>query len=290
MKRIPSFKQLKNKLLKVTWAFIARLCRGRSLVCDYESRVPFSLVAMTGRKIHRMTEQMVFSFCQSWEALPQRLIVISDGTRSAQKIRKDFSFWKGDVEIADWKQCLSDYSGDLDTMKNFCDSSIYGRKFVSMLHYAKQEPILFSDSDVLWFDKMLDVPSGGNQFCIKLSEDLEHSYNEDLIDHMGWDRLRKSGPMNVGVVYLNGDFVKQNPWADEAIRELGPSYQFPEQTIMAAASAGDCWPLSTVYIGMDDLHSKLARRGEAARHYVSNGKIKFWRDAAQLNLSFHQKK
>jgi hypothetical protein len=285
MKKIPSLKQVKNKLFKLLWMFIARLCMGWKPVCAYERRLPFSLVAMTGRKIHRMTEQMVFSFCRAWSAMPQRLIIVSDGTRSAHEIRRDFAFWNGELVVAEWEDCLADYSGDIEVFKPFAEQSVYGRKFAAMLHFAKKEPILFCDSDVLWFSRLDKLPTG-NGVCLKLSEDIEYSYNQDLIKHMGWDWLMKMTPMNVGVVYMSGDLVGESPWFDDAVANLKPPFMFPEQTIMAGANrSGEMWSLSDVHIDLSDLHELFSRKPTwAARHYVYKAKQKYWRDAFVQNL------
>jgi hypothetical protein len=92
--------------------------------------------------------------------------------------------------------------------------------------------------------------------------------------------------MNVGVVYLSGDLVKERPWFDMAIRKLEEPYKFPEQTILAAANEShDYWSLSEVHISLDDLHQLFTKRNSwSARHYVSSTKRKFWRDATLENI------
>jgi hypothetical protein len=244
-----------------------------------------SLAAMTGSRIHQMTVQMVYSFCRGWNGATKRLIIVSDGTRTEKQIRKDFSFWKGNLVVADWKDCLSSYSGDLEAFTKFADQSVYGRKFAAMLHYAKEGPLLFCDSDVLWFHPLKSLPNPFDTM-IKVCEDIEPSYNLDLVAEMGWHHLEKFPPINVGVVYLNGDLMRRFPVIDEAIKRLRAPFKFPEQTILAAVcQRDDVWPLTEVHITLDDLGKLFTRDADwAARHYVSIAKFKYWRDAARQNL------
>jgi hypothetical protein len=274
----------RKKIISVVWMytsliFLSKKRSNRSNILD------FSLVAMSGMKIHHMTTQMVCQFCRAWDASPRNLIVVSDGTRSEVSIRKDFSFWKGNLIIADWEACLMDYSGDAAALRNFASRCVYGRKLAAILHYAKEGPVLFSDSDVLWHRPLTGIPTG-NGVLLKMCEDFEPSYNQELIAEMAWDHLLLRAPMNVGVVYLSGDLVKESPWFDMAIRKLDEPYKFPEQTILAAANHNhDHWTLSEVHIRLDDLHQLFTKRQPwAARHYVACTKRKFWRDATLENI------
>jgi hypothetical protein len=266
------------------WRLVAMTVLDRNLGANL-SRTDFALVAMTGSKIHHMTVQMLFSFCRAWGKMPQRLIIVSDGTRSDDQIQKDFSFWKGDLILAGWESCVSSYQGDLNAMTKFAEQSVFGRKMAAMLHYAKEGPILFCDSDVLWFSPLKCMPDRSGTM-IKVCQDIERSYNRDLISEMGWQHLDTRPPMNVGVVYLNGDLVREFPVMNEAIRRLQIPYLFPEQTILTAVcKEKDVWPMSEIHIDLDDVGQWFTENPKwAARHYVSIAKFKYWRDATRQNL------
>jgi len=266
------------------WQFLALLLLSK----HWKSNRPtlgFSLVAMTGKKIHRMTLQMVCSFVRAWNAIPTELIVVSDGTRSEDQIQMDFGFWKGKLIIADWMECIASYNGDQAALGKFADGSVYGRKMAAIIHYAKSGPVLFCDSDVLWFSPLQSLPDSSCD-SIKVCEDIEYSYNSSLVSAMDWGALYSIAPRNVGVVYLNGSIELMSTEIDKAIQLLSPPYEFPEQTIMAALSRERAfWSLSEVNITLNDLDELFTRSPKwAARHYVSNCKLKYWRDAALFNF------
>jgi hypothetical protein len=271
--------KIRVRLERIFWRELACIFLGKRKIGQQEL-LPFSLMVMSGRKIHKMSIQMVCSFCRAWSAMPASVIVVSDGTRSSDKIKKDFNFFKGNVVVSDWRTCASEYS---EPFTDFAERSIYGRKFISMLFYAKRSPILFCDSDVLWFSALKNFPVGKG---MKLCEDYERSYNEELIAKMGWEERLNGSPMNVGVVYLSGDIVAENEWVQDAVCYLASPYKFPEQTILAAANAGrPVWSINDIGIRLNDYSERMTLEGcpFAARHYVSGGKIKFWKDSVILN-------
>ena len=280
------FVQRRHRIIPTLWMWVSIILLSKKRLQKADT-LDFSLVVMTGKRIHRMTTQMICSFCHAWNALPKRLIIVSDGTRTEDQIRLDFSYWKGDLVVADWKECLLDYSGDVEAFRSFAEQTVYGRKMAAMLHYAKHEPILFCDSDVLWFSPLVEI-SNNPEASLKMCEDIEPSYNQELIKKMGWSRLNTGKPMNVGIVYLRGDLVKRHVWFDEAIRNLQPPFQFPEQTILAAANiSNDIWPISEINITLDDLGCLFSKKNTwVARHYVSKTKSKFWRDATAMNMKY----
>src|SRR6185437_3747400 len=124
----------------------SRLHRLFSLKDDGRPTFPHKLVYMCGREGQRYLNASLTSVYLFWDSLPE-VIVISDGTPLRNIVR-----WPRKLEMVSWKDAYRHFAenGNRDICR-YADRLVYGKKFAALVYLARQTPILYSDTDVLWY-------------------------------------------------------------------------------------------------------------------------------------------
>ena len=267
----------------------SRLHRLFSLKEDGRPTFPHKLVYMCGREGQRYLNASLTSVYLFWDSLPE-VIVISDGTPLRDIVR-----WPRKLEVISWKEAYRHFAdnGNPDLCR-YADRLVYGKKFISLVYLAQQTPILYSDTDVLWYS----TPSaGGNQQVpyVKMGSDVSSGYySGSLLEGLDEHRCAENIPLNAGVMYLGGDLSAYPKWS-ELCRRLAEDpgaglLDFTEQTAFAILAnhfnAASYFTQREILIRTDDTYALQYTLkhspGIIARHYVNTRRVAFWRDFAYI--------
>jgi hypothetical protein len=242
---------------------------------------------MCGKEGQRYLNASLTSVYLFWDSLPE-VIVISDGTPLHNIVA-----WPRKLEVISWKKAYDHFHGNGNAdLCAYADRLVYGKKFISLVYLSQQSPILYSDTDVLWYatPEISSIPTDAPY--VKMGSDVASGYYAgSMLESLGEDKCRDNIPFNAGLMYLKGDLSTYPKWP-ELCRHLG-SYQAPkgitdysEQTAFAILAnhfnATSYWTHSEVLIRIDDhygLQFTLKHSpGIMARHYVNTRPVAFWRD------------
>ena len=125
----------------------SRLHRLFSLREDGRPAFPHKLVyGCAEEKAKRYLNASLTSVYLFWDSLPE-VIVISDGTPLRNIVQ-----WPRKLEVISWKEAYRHFTdeGNHDICR-YADRLVYGKKFASLIYLAQQTPLLYSDTDVLWY-------------------------------------------------------------------------------------------------------------------------------------------
>lgn len=243
----------------------------------------FRLLSMTGKKHLDMLNQSLISLHNTWNKRPD-LIIYSDGSVTIQALQKKLGWWKGNIkygtqeDILAWtQQCGS------SALHSFAEKEAVGRKLSCILLESEAAPVLWCDTDILWY-KELSLSSPGAGLHIQVSEDYQSAY-DGFISQKAAGILTAPPYINTGLVYLSGTLVS-NPqlsmWLDLVGQQ--PNH-FTEQTFLALAVKllqGNRWTLNEIACLQSDrfdLSPSYTGKPWYARHYVGPVRHLFWRDS-----------
>jgi hypothetical protein len=249
------------------------------------------LLLFSGYKGAKMIKAVLLSIYYNWDKIP-RLTLVSDGTPK-EVLQAALHFWPYPYEIKSWEDCAAWHRGkDRQAIIDFAEVNPYARKLLSVLAEAEQRPVLYCDTDVLWFaEPRLPAPAAGR--CImRISRDNTHCYHLPAIRHLHRQDLLEKPAINCGVVYLSGSVYDHYPNFEALMQFMRIfSEPFSEQTTFAllADQLGDTWTLDEIILTTKDIHWPLIPRylfsgTQLARHHVATKHSWFWRDALFILL------
>ncbi|HXB94100.1 MAG TPA: lipopolysaccharide biosynthesis protein [Puia sp.] len=291
-KKIPTM-QWKQNLYKTVGLAIrrSRLHRLFSLKEDGRPAFPLKLVYMCGREGQRYLNASLTSVYLFWDSLPE-VIVISDGTPLHDIVR-----WPRKLEVISWQEAY-EYFGDNGNpdLCRYADRLVYGKKFGSLVYLAQKTPLLYSDTDVLWYSTpdLTDIPQGSPY--VKMGSDVSSGYySGSLLECLGEHRCQENIPFNSGLMYISGDLSSYPKWP-ELCRRLADDHppmgllDFSEQTAFAILAnhfnAASYFTQQEILIRTDDTYdleyTLKHSPGIVARHYVNTRRVAFWRDFAYI--------
>jgi hypothetical protein len=249
------------------------------------------VVTFAGPRQQLMLEQFLLSLYLAWPRLP-RVRVITDGSDPSW-IPTAPRWWPGNVAVLRWGDVTAFHSsrGHTDLLR-FASRVPMARKLAGVTMAAGDEPLIYADTDVLWF-RTLDEATLGNWVqsspVMVISEDYQSSYDSALVPshlpHLG------APPYScAGFLFAFGDLL--------GACDLGPLMPYAaesgvavtEQTIfaeMAHQLGARHWPSAEVYCHDRDrfsLRPTYQNKPWIARHYVAPARHLFWRDALALRL------
>ena len=281
--------RLKNNLFNVVGFAIrrAQLHRIFRLKDDSRPTFPHKLVFLCGREGERYLNASLTSVYLFWDSLPE-VIVVSDGTPLNNIVA-----WPRKLEVISYEKAY-DYFKERgnDDLCHYANRIVYGKKFISLAYLTQQSPVLYSDTDVLWYSTpdLSGIPEGATY--VKMGSDVATGYYAaSMLEHLKEDRCLANTPFNAGIMYIGGDITSYPKW-DELCHYLAvhqppdKSMDYSEQTAFAILAnhfnAASYWSHNEVLIRVDD-HYGLAYTlkhspGIMARHYVNTRPVAFWRD------------
>lgn len=248
----------------------------------------FYFLTICNRKSFAMTRASVYSFLRKAPYVPEKIVIVSDGSWDKEEGEKYFlSFFRGvDFVFDDWSQC-SDYFQKKDyNLSIWAEKQIWGKKMAAILKYAEHKLVLFSDPDVLWYNTPIVETDFKEDFLLKLSVDNSHNYDTALVGYLKAEYLYDRIPVNCGVVLVKGDLYAKSPVLKEATRfEAGQPGNFAEQTVFALLQKefGELWPEEVITAKIDDVLQAVFKKNDypqclIARHYLFFLKWIYWKD------------
>ena len=253
---------------------------------------PATLVTFTGPEGLALLRESLASLYAAWPRLPP-VRVVSDGRLGAAEAQHVLAWWPGPLEVVSWREELESLGGHYDpSLLRFAEREVMGRKLAAILAGARRGPILYCDTDVLWFrdparlDELLD-PTGPPLLVPSL--DMEREYDDRLVPGR-LAELASSPPACAGFLFARGDLLAACPMDETLAFAAERGVGRTEQTIVAelARRTGDRrWPEEEVACTAGDRFSlapTFRGRPWTARHYVAPARHLFWTDALALRL------
>jgi hypothetical protein len=251
----------------------------------------FTLVSMVGKGQLDMLNSCLISLHNSWTSRPN-IIIYSDGSVEIEKIEQTLKWWKGNMEVKSAEELykwsiLSEEKGIID----FVRKEAMGRKMACILKESELTPVLWCDSDFLWY-KELYISNSTQSLEIIASEDYQASYDGYISDYC--PQLKDKPYLCMGLVYVKGN-VRSIKELQLILPLLGdqPNH-FTEQTFFAIALktiGGKVWKPEEIALFQSDKFSikpSFIDQNWICRHYVGPVRHIFWRDS--FFLHFRQNK
>ena len=246
-------------------------------------------LTIAGRIHWLMLRESMFSLYWSWKNLPT-IIVVSDGSWSAEDFYSVFSWWPGKINVLSREQIIAqaDAAGERE-LAQYAEVSPYGLKLASIVLLARREPVLFVDADILWFKDPTNL-FGSSDFWAKprgVSESNCHQHRDMALRYC--PKVLEPPFVNGGILALHGEFLTPEilrAMVHEALAD--PKEGAFEQTIIASAvhRGAGLLPNKVSLVAFDDIHKfcrrNMRKEGYYSRHYVSWMRHLLYRDALRL--------
>ena len=246
-------------------------------------------LTIAGRSHWSLLRESMFSLYWSWKNLPT-IIVVSDGSWSAEDFYSVFSWWPGKINVLSREQIIAqaDAAGERE-LAQYAEASPYGLKLASIVLLARREPVLFVDADILWFKDPTDL-FGPSDFWAKprgVSENNCHQRRDMALRYC--PKVLDPPFVNGGILALHGEFLTPEilrAMVREALSD--PKDGAFEQTIIATAvhKGAGLLPNKLSLVEFDDIYKfyrrNMRKEGYYSRHYVSWMRHLFYRDALRL--------
>jgi hypothetical protein len=296
--------KLKRKIFRAG-GYAARLLKPYKyfdLKDDTRPTFPYKLVFMSGRSGVGYLNACLVSIYQTWDKLPE-VVVISDGT-PMEILKTELIGWPRQIKIVSWEEAATHFleKGNTDLVQ-YAKNLVYGKKFISLMHLATKFPLLYCDTDVLWFASPEIPEIKDNAPFIKMGRDVGIGYyTDEFLVRLEEEKCIVRPPFNSGLMYLHGDFSTYPKWSAFchylAVHKSGlPGPEHSEQTAFAILNnhfnGQSWWEPTEILIKTDDEYGLGYTRkqfpGIIARHYVHTKPTAFWRDFIYMSLGKKEK-
>jgi hypothetical protein len=256
-----------------------------------------NMVFLSGRKGAKMLKAVLHSVYYRWEKIPH-VIIVSDGTPKEVLIEA-MEFWPFPYEVKSWEDCAAYHlEKGRQSLVDYARINVYARKVISVLAEAESRPVLYADTDILWFaEPRLPAADPKKGVVMRMSSDDVHCYHMPTIRYLNRPDMLDKPPLNAGMIFLSGSVYDCYPGFAEymeyaKIFDEGRSEQMT--FALLADRLGDSWSLDEVYLSQNDMYWPLLPdylfSGKAfARHHVVTKNSWFWRDILLIVL-FKRKK
>ena len=248
----------------------------------------FKLIFFCGSSGISYLNASLISVHKFWKKLPE-ICIISDGS-PIEDIKSKLIKWPRKVTVYTWQECAQYFldKGDKD-LYTYASNEVIGKKLIGVMYCAEKFPVLYSDSDILWFNSPTEMKLDFNlKPQIKMSIDIDYFYTKPLLSEMNEEKCLTTKPFNSGVVFLNGSFSGFPKW-ESLCKFLGTNKNlgwFSEQTSFAMFNnhfnPDNYFSSEEILIKIDDeynlRYTYKDNKKILARHYVHIKSTTFWRD------------
>lgn len=243
------------------------------------------VITMTGRAHIQLTRVSILSIANKWATLI-KLVVYSDGSISDKEIRSNLKFWKGELIVALWLD-VANYHEQLgrNALIEYAKKNPFGKKMGIILFHAEKDPVIWIDSDILFFNDFTPfIPKQNSNLLFGGSEDSIQAFDARVLKEMK-SKFDVDYKFNAGLLYACGAKIYEQFNIENVLKKMHPDYDFlTEQTIfahIANQSLKVIWPQHILKSSSEDNQNIIATgvKQIVARHYVSNIRHLFWRDA-----------
>lgn len=244
-----------------------------------------NVITMTGKSHIEMLKLCLISLFGTNRSLPE-LSIVNDGSLLDQEIIHALKFWPAIFKIESLENVYSYHNKrNRYALIEYAKLNAFGKKLAIILHQAEMRPTLWIDSDILFFkDFTSTLPNVNKEFFCGGSEDFVRAYHEKVLNNMKSLTVPKKN-FNAGLLYVFGDSIYEKFNLENVIAEIHPHYDFlTEQTIFAHISTYSLeviWTRKQIENCYDDNQSLWPTDTNLliGRHYTSNVRHLFWRDA-----------
>ncbi|GGB25769.1 MULTISPECIES: hypothetical protein [Mucilaginibacter] len=244
----------------------------------------YTVLMMTGKSIIDMTRLAVYSIAKYWEEIP-KLIIASDGSLSPEEIKSKFKFWPGELIVKHWQQSAVYHQGkNRINLLNYAESHVLGKKLAVILHQAEIQPVIWIDSDILFYKDFKKYIPQHNGFVCGGSQEGHSTYDDRVLNFYG-NNLYDTYTFSSGLLIIYGPRICEDFRLEELLFHVSNYvHYFTEQTIFAhIASSSIGIPWTTKIIKNDHQDSQqikpMKKKGIVGRHYTANVRHLFWRDS-----------
>lgn len=252
---------------------------------------PFKVVYFTGAQGMSHLNSSLISLYRSWNKIPE-LYIVSDGT-AVKKIQEALVSWPKKVTIESWEVCANHFRdlGNFGLYK-YAHNNVLGKKLIGILYYSEKFPILYCDTDVLWFSYPSEEFNLKSKPFIKMGVDVGYFYDVPFLKLADEENIMNFPAQNSGVMFLSGDFSCYPKWRllCDLLGEHTHKKGFSEQTFFAVLhnyfSPKVFFDEGEVLVKTDDkddlTFTKKLFPDLYARHYTSLKSSVFWKDFIYL--------
>ncbi len=281
-------KKIKYKILFITATILEKLVAfaGFKFKEDGRPQCDFPVVYFMGKRGITPLNASLHSIYKNWKELPEIKIIVSDDTPGEYILGK-MGKWPRKVTIVPWQECAAYFKSlGNDNLDHYAAHELWGKKFAGIQYLCKDERILYTDTDVLWFhNPKPSFPDTKAPYLMLGQEVSEACYSEPLVEFLKEDAYQKP-PMNSGVTFAQGTFSHYPKW--DVLCDFLAKHpdNRTEQTAFAIFTNlwGRPWNMDEIMIGVEDLTEIIPKRYVEdykkiyARHYVNTKPWTFWRD------------
>lgn len=250
----------------------------------------FRYVTLAARSHWLMLRESLLSLYDSWQRLPP-LTVVSDGSWTSEEFLPVFGWWPCPITLVHAEELsrMAQAAGEAEVAE-FARMNHYGVKLAAIVLFGRQQPILFADSDILWFDDPQErlgppdswkMPKGIRESHCSQVRELAERYCEEVLE---------PPYVNSGLVALNGELLAPPILRAMVAAALENKGIFCEQTIVSTGvkRGGGLLPADLCLVAFDDFERFRQRdmlsEGYCSRHYVNWIRHLLYRDALTLRL------
>lgn len=235
----------------------------------------------------------IISFLMNASLYPKEIFVVSDGTWNEEEGKANFGKMASIVRFISWEDLIPKIEPLIPSLTHWALKQIWGRKLLTILALSFDSPLLFADSDILWFNTPLS-PNEIEGISLKLSTDNSHNYDQNYINNFKMGILNNTlNPVNCGVVFIKNCMNLITDRAMECIKyESQNPGKYSEQTFFAILNLdySDMWTNHEIISSIDDIiadfnKSLPIQNAYIARHYVWRLKWVFWKDYIKMRLA-----
>ena len=229
------------------------------------------------------------SLAASWPELPTLRVVVADETDPAV-VHRRLNWWRGSREVVSWRAAAAWAAANVSpALSRFAEREPMGRKMAAVFQAATEGPVLYSDTDVLWFgypDSIADLITA-HESVLAMSTDIYAAYDQRLVPHE-LPELAAKPYYCAGIMFAKGRVFENDRL--HALLEFAAhdAIGLTEQTLFAmldCALGGRRFPEDEIYLSDADRFARsetFLGMPWAARHYVGQVRHLFWRDAVLL--------
>lgn len=269
--------------------FYTRACRVLNILfpCSFrkyrKEKGEFTYLTICSKRGLDMAAASLYSLFINSEILPNKIIIISDGSWDVSVGIKYFARRGLKVECKMWSECAERFKESHPDLHKWANKQIWGKKMAAILSESEEAPTLFADPDVLWYKTPLTSDEWKLPF--KISLDCCHSYDQEYIKVSCKHFLNDtSEPINCGVVYIRNGVSLLNDHALDCIKyESEHCGNFAEQTVFALMDADikSHWNAKEIVSSIDDVIApffspSILYECTRARHYFWRLKWLYW--------------
>jgi hypothetical protein len=254
----------------------------------------YHLVMLCGIMQLDLLNETLFSIRKNFDAVPA-IYLFTDKELNPDVCRKAIKWTNQDnITIISITECLT-YHQKSPSLCRFIDSNPMGLKLAAILQVGeKGKPVLYSDTDVLWFRDPfpeLDALIQDKNIRLSLSLDFQPAYDQNLITKGKLEILNQEPFYCAGILLFKNANPLHQTKLDEMI-ELAShqSNHFTEQTIfsyLCKLEGNVGLNADQFFLSTEDQFSIMPKKREIiARHYIGPNRHLFWRDAFFSRLGY----